>query len=201
MARPMAKPSYVGVKDLTAEVLALAVDSAYVPFGAACPDHTLFPTKKLARILAAVGRNDPALLGRYAMSWAYDPLAREVARRYLQAGCPLSHDELVITVGCTEAINLALRAVTKPGDTVAVETPSYFGFLDTIQSLNLQVLEIPTGARSVNTAVFCPGRSTAGLAVTPSGRPSTRSGPDRRPSASRRLATVEDASSTSSRPL
>ena len=148
MARPMAKPSYVGVNDLTAEVLSLAVNPSYVPFGAACPDHTLFPNRKLARILAAVGRNDPALLGRYAMTWAYDPLAREVARRYLQAGCPLSHDELVITVGCTEAINLALRAVTKPGDTVAVETPSYFGFLETIQSLNLRVLEIPTGART-----------------------------------------------------
>lgn len=147
MAKPMARPSYVGVKDLTAEVLALAVDPRYVPFGAACPDHTLFPTKKLARILAAVGRNDPALLGRYAMNWTYDPLAREIARRYLQAGCPLAHDELVVTVGCTEAIQLGLRAVTKPGDTVAVETPAYFGFLETIQSLGLKALEIPTGPR------------------------------------------------------
>jgi DNA-binding transcriptional MocR family regulator len=147
MARPMARPSYVGVNDLTAEVLALAVDPGFVPFGAACPDPTLFPTKKLARILGAVGRNDPSLLGRYAMNWAFDPLAREVARRYLQAGCPLAHDELVITIGCTEAINLALRAVTKPGDTVAVETPAYFGFLETIQSLGLKALEIPTGPR------------------------------------------------------
>jgi DNA-binding transcriptional MocR family regulator len=148
MARPMARPSYVGMKDLTAEVLAYAVDPAYVPFGAACPDHTLFPTKKLARIMAAVGRDDPSILGKYSMNWAFDPLAREVARRYLQAGCPLGHEELVITVGCTEAINLALRAVTKPGDTVAVETPAFFGFLEAIQSLNLRVVEIPTGART-----------------------------------------------------
>src|SRR5882724_8229553 len=148
MAKPMAKPSYVGVNDLTAEVLALAVDPRYVPFGAACPDHSLFPTKKLARILASVGRNDPALLGRYAMNWSYDPLAREIARRYLQAGCPLPHDELVVTIGCTEAINLSLRAVTKPGDTVAVETPTFFGFLETLQSLNLRVVEVPTDPRT-----------------------------------------------------
>ncbi len=148
MARPMAKASYVGVNDLTAEVLSLAVDPRYVPFGAACPDPSLFPTKKLARILAAVGRNDPALLGRYAMNWAFDPLAREIARRYLQAGCPLAHDELVITCGCTEALNLALRAVTKPGDTVAIETPAYFGFLETIQSLGLKALEVPTDPRT-----------------------------------------------------
>lgn len=148
MARPMAKPSYVGVNDLTAEVLSLAVDPRFVPFGAACPDPSLFPTRKLARILAAVGRNDPALLGRYAMHWAFDPLAREIARRYLQAGCPLAHDELVITCGCTEALTLALRAVTKPGDTVAIETPAYFGFLGTIQSLGLKALEVPTDPRT-----------------------------------------------------
>jgi DNA-binding transcriptional MocR family regulator len=148
MAKPMAKASAVGVNDLTAEVLTLATDPSYVPFGAACPHHSLFPTKKLARILAAVGRNDPALLGRYAMNWAYDPLTREIARRYLQAGCPLAHDELVVTIGCAEALHLSLRAVTKPGDTVAVETPTYFGFLEAIQSLNLRVVEIPTGPRN-----------------------------------------------------
>jgi DNA-binding transcriptional MocR family regulator len=148
MAKPMARASHVGVNDLTAEVLMLATDPSYVPFGAACPHHSLFPTKKLARILASVGRNDPALLGRYAMNWAYDPLTREIARRYLQAGCPLAHDELVVTIGCTEALNLSLRAITKPGDTVAVETPTYFGFLETLQALNLKVVEIPTGSRT-----------------------------------------------------
>ncbi len=148
MAKPMAKPAAVGVNDLTAEVLMLASDPSYVPFGAACPHHSLFPTKKLARILAAVGRNDPALLGRYAMNWAYDPLTREIARRYLQAGCPIAHDELIVTIGCTEALNLSLRAITKPGDTVAVETPTYFGFLETLQALNLKVVEIPTGSRT-----------------------------------------------------
>jgi DNA-binding transcriptional MocR family regulator len=148
MARPMARPSYVGVNDLTAEVLMHAADPSYLPLGAACPDHTLFPTKKLARILGAVGRNDPALLGRYSMSLAYDPLTREIARRYLLAGAPLAHDELVVTIGCCEAINLSLRAVTRPGDTVAIETPAYFGFLETIQSLGLRTLEVPTEPRT-----------------------------------------------------
>lgn len=148
MARPMAKPSFVGVNDLTAEMLSRSADPDFVPFAAACPHHTLFPTRKLARLIGSVCRNEPALLGRYSMNWAYDPLTREIARRYLQCGAPLSHEELVVTIGCTEAINLSLRAITKPGDTVAVETPAYFGFLETIQSLNLRVLEIPTDSRS-----------------------------------------------------
>ncbi len=147
MARPMAKPSHVGVNDLTAEIMTMSMDPSYLPFGAAFPDPSLFPTRKLARLLGAVGRDDPSLLARNAMNWAYEPLAREIARRYLQAGSPLDHDELVITVGCTEAITLSLRAVAKPGDTIAIETPAYFGFLETIQSLNLRVLEIPAEPR------------------------------------------------------
>jgi DNA-binding transcriptional MocR family regulator len=147
MAKPMAKPSYVGVNDLTAEVLDFAQNQDYVPFGSACPHHSLFPTRKLARILGSVARRDPALLVRSSLNRGYEPLTREIARRYLQAGVPLAHDELIVTTGCTEALNLTLRAVTKPGDTVAIETPAYFGFLEIIQSLNLRALEIPTSPR------------------------------------------------------
>ncbi|HTX65404.1 MAG TPA: PLP-dependent aminotransferase family protein, partial [Opitutaceae bacterium] len=143
MARPMARPAFVSLGELTARMRELALDPNYVPFATACPHHSLFPNRKLARLLGAVGRSDPSLLGRYAMNWAFEPLAREIARRYLLAGAPLHHDELVITIGCTEALNLCLRAVTKPGDIVALETPAYFGFLDIIQSLNLQALEVP----------------------------------------------------------
>jgi DNA-binding transcriptional MocR family regulator len=147
MARPMAKASYVGVNDLTAEVVMRSADPTLVPLGAACPDASLFPVKKLARLIGAAARSDASALGRYAMNWAYEPLTREIARRYLHAGASLAHDELVITIGCSEALNLSLRAVTKPGDTVAVETPAYFGILETIQSLNLRVVEIPTDPR------------------------------------------------------
>jgi DNA-binding transcriptional MocR family regulator len=139
MARPMAKPSYVGVTDLTS--------SDFMPFGAACPHHSLFPNQKLARLLGSVARRDPTLVSRHTMNWGYEPLTREISRRYLQGGVPLAHDELVVTVGCTEALNLCLRAVTKPGDTVAIETPAYFGFLEMIESLNLRALEIPTSSR------------------------------------------------------
>jgi len=147
MARPMARPAFVSLGDLTARMRELALDPNYVPFATACPHHSLFPNRKLARLLGAVGRSDPSLLGRYAMNWAFEPLAREIARRYLLAGAPLHHDELVITIGCTEALNLCLRAVTRPGDIVALETPAYFGFLDIIQGLNLQALEIPADPR------------------------------------------------------
>ena len=59
MARPMARPSEIGVSDLAAEVITRSADPSYVALGAACPDHTLFPTRKLARLIGAAGRDDP----------------------------------------------------------------------------------------------------------------------------------------------
>jgi DNA-binding transcriptional MocR family regulator len=58
-------------------------------------------------------------------------------------GCALAPEELVTTLGASEALSLALRAITSPGDTVAVETPTYFGIWQLLASLELNVLEIP----------------------------------------------------------
>ena len=47
----------------------------------------------------------------------------------------------------TEAMNLALRAVTQPGGTVAVESPSFYGLLQIIEALGLRAIELPTSPR------------------------------------------------------
>jgi DNA-binding transcriptional MocR family regulator len=62
----------------------------------------------------------------------------------MTASCLLSPDDIVATHGGTEAVNLCLRAVCRPGDTVAVESPTFYGFLQIIESLGLHALEIPT---------------------------------------------------------
>ena len=60
----------------------------------------------------------------------------------------LTGADIVVTQGCIEALNIALRAVAQPGDTVAVESPTYYGLLQVLESLGLRALEIPTSPRS-----------------------------------------------------
>jgi DNA-binding transcriptional MocR family regulator len=69
-------------------------------------------------------------------------------RRSLAWGGPLAGEEFVITNSCTEALGLCLRAVTKPGDTVAVESPAYYLMLQLLETLGLKALEIPTDPRT-----------------------------------------------------
>ena len=76
-----------------------------------------------------------------------EALRRQVAKRSLEWGSTIAPDEIITTCGGTEALALALRAVTKSGDTVAVESPTYFGVLQVIESLGMKALEIPTHPR------------------------------------------------------
>jgi DNA-binding transcriptional MocR family regulator len=60
------------------------------------------------------------------------------------AGCTLGPDDLVLTAGCQDALTLSLRAVAKPGDIVAIESPTFYGILQAIESQGMQALEIAT---------------------------------------------------------
>ena len=104
--------------------------------------------ERVRRVLSSLARRDRNALGRYGLPPGTEKLRRAVARRALEWGCRIDHRHLVTTTGCIEAINLALRAVTKPGDLVALESPTFYGFLQILQSLGLRALEIPTHPRS-----------------------------------------------------
>jgi DNA-binding transcriptional MocR family regulator len=143
IAPPMARPSYIGISDFAAEVMTGSAAPGNVSFAWGTPDASLFPNRKISRLLSSIIRDDPGWLARSTLNWGYEPLAREIARRYVYAGVSLSHAEVLITLGCTEALNLSIRAVTKPGDTVAVETPVQFALLQILQSLGVRVLEVP----------------------------------------------------------
>jgi DNA-binding transcriptional MocR family regulator len=117
------------------------------PFGAAVPSPAFLPIRRLNTMLGRAVRNDPIASQSYDSVPGRLELRQEIARRAIEAGCSLSPEQIVITTGATEAITLALRTVTKPGDTVAIETPTYHGFLQALESLHLKAREIATDPR------------------------------------------------------
>ena len=147
-SRPPKRAFNLEVNDLTEAVLRYAVDPDVVAFGSACPAPELFQLERVRRVLSSNARRDRDALGRYGLPPGTERLRRAVARRALEWGCRIDHRDLVTTTGCMEAINLCLRAVTKPGDLVALESPTYYGFLQILQLLGLRALEIPTHPRT-----------------------------------------------------
>jgi DNA-binding transcriptional MocR family regulator len=130
-------------EDPAASLFADLTNSKLVPFGAALPSAELLPGIKLTRTMAAIGRRLGANSISYDAAPGSEALRRELARRSLDWGCALQADDFLITIGGTEALSLALRSVCKPGDTVVVESPTYFGLTSILRELKLKALAIP----------------------------------------------------------
>jgi DNA-binding transcriptional MocR family regulator len=122
----------------------LANDRNLVPFGAAVASPAFLPIQPLNRALARVLRERPLEANSYDELAGCPDLRRQLARRSLNAGCALDADEILTTGGAQQAVALCLRAVTRPGDVVAVESPTYFGLLEACAALHLRALEIGT---------------------------------------------------------
>jgi DNA-binding transcriptional MocR family regulator len=147
MSAPGMDGRVVEVSELVFEVLGHARNKAVVPLGSAFPSPTLFPWPQLARALGkAVRRLDPWRTVE-DLSPGSAALRRQIGLRYLAMGCGVDTEELVITNGAMEALNLCLEAATRPGDLVAVESPTFYGALQALERHGLRAVEIATHPR------------------------------------------------------
>ncbi|WP_420125659.1 PLP-dependent aminotransferase family protein [Longimicrobium sp.] len=144
---PASAPARVTTGELIVRFLESVADGSLVPLGTALPDPALLPTARLARTLGAVARRDSV---RSAMVWSpsgAEELRQQIAQRTVATRAPVTPGDVVVTAGCNEAIALGLRALTRPGDTVVVEAPAYYGTLQVIDALGLRALAVPADPR------------------------------------------------------
>lgn len=143
-SQPGLRPKKVNVAQLAMSLVQESRQSGLVKLGAAIPAAELLPLGVLSRAMAGVARREYLAAGSYEQPEGNLNLRKQIVRLMREAGIQTHPDEVVITNGCLEALSLALRQLTSPGDTVAIESPTYFGLLQTIESLGLKVLELPT---------------------------------------------------------
>ncbi|MEP7244582.1 MAG: PLP-dependent aminotransferase family protein [Gammaproteobacteria bacterium] len=145
--RASARTTRVDVSELVFQILDAARDRDVVPLGSAFPSPLLFPWPKLARYLGSAARHmDPWSTVESLPPGSLD-LRRQIARRYLKFGTKVSADEIIITCGALEGLNISLQVLTRPGDAVAVEAPAFYACLQSIEALGLKAVEIPTDPR------------------------------------------------------
>lgn len=146
-AQPNPDAQPVAVSELVFELLGSTRDADVVPLGSAFPSPKLFPFETLARCGARAMRRVTPEQITGALTTG-DPALREALRqRYALQGVPLQPDELVVTNGAMEALNLCLQAVSQPGDVVVVESPTFYAALQAIERLNLRAIEVQTDPR------------------------------------------------------
>ncbi len=148
MSKPSRRPADIAVSDIMLDLLERASDPSYVPLGCAVPSRELLAATRLDRILARIARRQGMEYNVYGGPRGDVHLRQEIARRASHWEQVIPPDDIAITSGCTEALMLALRVVADANDTIAVESPTYFGLLRILETLGLKVLEVPTDASS-----------------------------------------------------
>jgi DNA-binding transcriptional MocR family regulator len=128
-------------------LLECAANPGLLPLGCAIPSASLLAEARLDRYLARAARLFGERHNRYTVPKGDLRLRRAIARRALRWGQGLSAEDIVITSGCTEALTLALQAVARRGDAIAVEAPTHFGVLNALAALDLRPHELPADRR------------------------------------------------------
>ena len=144
ISRPKQSATRVNVGQLALSLVSEAKSAKLTKLGAAVPAVDLLPVRALGRAMAAAARNHWRETAVYESAVGVLALRRQIARLMRQAGLQCTPEDIVITNGALEALMLSLRVMTRPGDTVVIESPTYFGVLQVMESLGLKALEVAT---------------------------------------------------------
>ncbi len=137
-------PRKVELSLIVNAVIAAINDPKMLPFGSSSVSPELMPVKHLLRIAKSVSVKEMKTLINYPLTEGNPELRRQIALRTFGISGGVSADDVVITNGCMEAVALCIQALLKPGDTLAIETPTHFGLLQYLNEIGILVAEIPT---------------------------------------------------------
>ncbi len=134
----------VSVKEMIASIYADIANPQHkvINFALGAPDSSLLPVAKISKSVHYALRNGKDSCIGYEHTQGNVELRKQISRLSFNWGGKVKAEDVVITGGCLEAITLCIRTITKPGDTVAVETPNYFGVYQALENMGLKVVEI-----------------------------------------------------------
>lgn len=144
VSKPASRAPAKQISDVFTSVYNNASDKSLTLFSMGIPSEELLPIAKLRKSVAEASRELPAAGTMYESIQGNDKLRRQVARWSFSWNGNLTDDDIVITSGCMNALAYCMMSLAKAGDTIAVESPCFFGILQLAQSLGLKVLELPT---------------------------------------------------------
>lgn len=139
---PPVPPVAVNRSGLIATSLSALGDASLLPLGVVCPSPEVLPGAQLARIMAGVLRRGGGRDLDYTPIPGLPELRRQVAFRRQAVGEEVSAQDLLITAGAMEALYIALRVLTRPGDAVVIPTPTYYCFLQLLETLGVRAVEV-----------------------------------------------------------
>jgi DNA-binding transcriptional MocR family regulator len=144
VAAPIVLSSEVDVSRLVLSTLRSIRTDGAIPLGSPYADPSRYPWKRISQYANAMARRHREWSVMNDLPPGNPQLIRQIARRHLENGLAVDPNEIIVTGGATEAINLCLQAVARPGDVIAVESPTYYAMLHAIERMGMRAVEVPT---------------------------------------------------------
>jgi DNA-binding transcriptional MocR family regulator len=144
VSRPENKPAAKTVTDIIEDSFIRSGEKNLIVFARGVPATRLLPVAKLNKAMLQAVRSLPGGRTAYESLQGNEKLRTQVAKWSFNWKGNLTGQDILTTAGCMSAISHCLMALTKRGDTIAVESPCFYGILQLAQSLGLKILELPT---------------------------------------------------------
>jgi len=115
-------------KSFIREILKVTGDSNIISFAGGLPNPDFFPASEIAKASAKVLENDGGNVLQYSTTEGYLPLRKYIAQRYFKKnGLKMDPDEILITNGSQQGLDLIGKAFLNKRDKVIMESPGYLG--------------------------------------------------------------------------
>jgi DNA-binding transcriptional MocR family regulator len=129
--------------DSLGRLMASVQEPGVISFAAAHGSDELTPLDLVRRATDAVLRREGGSLLQYGSSDGYPPLKRYLQARMRRDGVAVELDELLITNGCQQSLDLVRRSLVEPGDVVVCENPTYTGLWNVFDSPGIRLVGAP----------------------------------------------------------
>ena len=131
-------------KSFIREILKVTQDSKVISFAGGLPNPKLFPVKELADACLKVLHQDGENVLQYSMTEGYLPLREYIAERYfIKKGLQASPDEILITTGSQQGLDLIGKVFLNKGDRIVIERPGYLGAIQAFGIFEPEYFPIP----------------------------------------------------------
>lgn len=137
------------------EIFKYAADPEVVSLSAGNPAPDAFPAKEIAEISADLLSRRPVDALQYGLTEGYAPL-RDYLKKYMKDkyGIGSENDQLIITSGAQQVMDLAAKSLCNEGDVVICEAPSFIGSLNSFRSYNARLVGVPVESDGINTEIL-----------------------------------------------
>ena len=133
------------------EILKFTSVPGVISFAAGNPAPEAFPVETVREIAAELFQKDPIAVLQYGVTEGYQPLRTLMKERMQKQGnFKPESEELIITSGAQQVMELACKSLCNPGDTLICEAPSFVGSLNAFKSYNVNLVGIPLDDEGMN---------------------------------------------------